>query len=322
MPNPPTPPPDPAWIFRDVVRSPAEAVSRNSFRNAVEITKAALQHHIRNYFGSGKFAAFFSQVSSAAQFIPSDVPTNDRLAIPLQIIRRYPDIKLRLPAILINNTGFLPRRTSISNGIEGGFRTPDGQLVLTLTKLVTIPVDLICATLDPTQAAELMEDVTLIFTTLQQMTQTSQIIGNPGDNWVVTLPGEIVSVTGPADEPIPESDEPKDKLHTYTIALNVTFESNVHARTPFQPRFEPTQDGTISVVVGDKIRLGTVVPAGLHNRPLNTHFATNNPSVAVVDDKGFIYPRGLGKFTLLVVDDANPEKIRFSKEIQVVSATG
>jgi hypothetical protein len=321
VPTPPTPPPAPGYIYRDVSRSVRAAVSRQSFSNAVEITKAALQAHIKNYFDDGRFADFFSRVSSSAQFTLSDINAADRLAIPVQIIRRYPDFKMRLPALLINNTGFVPKRTSIANGIEGGYRTPSGDLVLSLTKLVGIPVDIICAALDPTQAAELMEDITLIFTTLQQMTQTSQVrSGVAGDNWVVTLPGEVAGVSGPAEEQIPESDEPKDKLYTYTIALNVTFESNVEAMTPFRPTFLQVQDSAITSPVGDKIRLGQTVPAGLHNRPINTHYETDNPSVAVVDDKGFIYTRGLGKFRFLLVEDADPTKIRFSKEIRVVSS--
>jgi len=315
--------PDAGWSFGDVPKDAKEALSRNSFSNAVEITKSAIVRYLLDHF-HGPFAYLFRRVvASADQFELSSINARDPMAVPVQLLRRYSDFRKRLPCILINNTGAKQLPTSISGGHEGGFisEANNNQPVIKLTALWRVPIEIIVATTDPTQSAELMESVSLAFTTLRTITRTSRIAAQtPGHNWVVRLPATPPDIDGPADEPL--NDDPKDRLWTYTLSLSdVQFESTVYLTYPRKNTGVQVLDLTITTDLPDEIPLGTTFPARPLHVPKGAVVRSDNPAVALVDSRGNVTAKRIGIFTFLVLDARTPSeepKVLFSKTVKVV----
>ncbi len=324
----------PGFVHRDVPLSPQEALSRQSFSAATEVTKNALSRFLLDHF-EGVYKPFFrAAVSSSSQFI-LDVNSSERMSVPVQLARRYPDLMSRLPCILINCKRAKPMATSIAGGLEGSFWSKARQeQIMLLTARWKLGIEIYTAALDPQQADRLMESVSLIFTTLRTVTASSLIdptstavVGLPnansevrGDHWVVTLPPVAqIDIEGPTPTRIDESK--KDDFYSYAIDLPCDFESNLHVsfaqRTTGTARLSNLE---ISSGLPDRMPLGATVLARVVNRPHDTLIQSSDTTVATVDSFGNIRPKRLGtfQFQVLRVGVNNEPDVLYSKEIQVV----
>jgi hypothetical protein len=118
--------------------------------------------------------------------------------------------------------------------------------------------------------------------------------------------------------------DPKDKFYTYLIPLDVTFESSVLVAYAHRPTYNiqvgPPPDITTSLP--DELPLGATFNANVIHRPLNAVYRSSNPSVAMIDENGFVRPKKLGSFEFLVIQPAADQelpKVLYSKMVRVVA---
>jgi len=155
-----TPPAD-GYIFRAAPRSVQEAVSRASHDKIKSITKQAIQHYIQGFMDTdGIKRSITESVGSLSKLFITDTDTltTDPTLRPTQLARYFNDIKARLPAILIVDSGMewvdpglnvMDHATHI--GERGEFGQPklwQGQFPLTFN----IPITIICAAGDQESA--------------------------------------------------------------------------------------------------------------------------------------------------------------------------
>src|SRR5579885_678108 len=256
-----TVPPYAGWLFKEIPKSPTEAISQFSFARVLEVTKAALQRHIRDYF-DGKYRPLFQHiVKYAPQFTTSQIPTSDPMQIPVQLARYFKDFKERLPAIIINDTGATYNPPGLRGGAEQGrFSTARNSSIFRLVNTMTIPVDFICAALDETTTSDLAMALELIFGPLRQETSSAVIRSDRlGDQWEVRLPLQP-TIGARIEGAITE--DPKDKFYTQTISLDIQWEDSVEIEVINQNSIDfLTTAMSIPLPATISLRAGYVLPS-------------------------------------------------------------
>lgn len=319
-------PPFPGYIYKDAPRTATEAVSRDSLDQAIEIAKAALQAHIVSYFEGEHSKLFHELVPFAVHFDLTNLSITDRTQIPIQVARRYSDLKMRLPTFLISSTGILHRPTSISDGIEASAHSAVmGRKVMRMVTAARLPIDIVAAALDLTTANRLIEALRLIFGPLRQLTTGAALrSANPADGWEIRLPLNF-NLSGPGEAPVsPSAGDPKDRLYSYTLSLEVEWEDSVELVFDAQLSLDYRHDVSLTVSIPDQISFRHQTKAEIQNLPVGAIMYSDNSAVALVDGDGYITPRRLGKFRFLIVDGTggsggSSPRVYYEKEVEVVS---
>lgn len=231
----PETPPKEGYIFRAAPRSVQEAVSRASHDRIKSITKQAIQHYIEQFLNtSGVRRSITEAVGSLSRLFITDTDTltTDPTLRPTQLARYYNEIRERLPAVLIVDSGMewvdpglnvLDNATQI--GSKGELGQPmmwQGQFPLTYN----IPISIIAAAQDQESADALGSFLTLVFGPLRNISGGTRITGrdDKGDTWEVRLP---LTFTPSPTTNSSINDDPKDSVWAMTIDLLVQFEDRI-----------------------------------------------------------------------------------------------
>jgi hypothetical protein len=227
--------PPKGYIFRAAPQSVQEAVSRASHDRIKSITKQAIQHYIEQFMNTtGVKRSITESVGSLSKLFITDTDTltTDPTLRPTQLVRYYQDIRERLPAVLIVDSGMEyvdPGLNTIDNatswGEEGELGNPlkwQGQFPITFN----IPITIICAAADQESADALGAFLCLVFGPLRNLSGGQRITGrdDKGDTWEVRLPLDFVP------SPTTNSaiaDDPKDSVWAMTIDLLVQYEDRI-----------------------------------------------------------------------------------------------
>jgi len=315
---------NPGYIFRAAPQSVQEAVSRASHDRIKSITKQALQHYIQQFMDTdGVKRSITEAVGSLSKLFITDTDslTTDPTLRPTQLARYYNDIKERLPAILIIDSGMeyvdpglnvLDHATHLGNrGELGNPLMWQGQFPLTYN----IPITIVSAAQDQESADALGSFLTLIFGPLRNIGGGQRITGrdDKGDTWEVRLPLSFVP------SPTTNSsinDDPKDSVWAMTIDMLVQFEDRIILQQEMSSATFPLGQevgdpnlggpgGTLKPVIEfpDEIKLNKTNQIRVRNFQDGQRVALSDGKIAVFDPETLIVTaRRLGKFEIQVFD--------------------
>ena len=314
--------PEKGYIFKAAPKSVQEAVSRASHDRIKSITKQAIQHYIQQFMDTqGVKRSITDAVGSLSKLFITDTDTltTDPTLRPTQLARYYQDIRERLPAILIVDSGMEyvdPGLNVIDHATSWGEQTAlgaptkwQGQFPITFN----IPITIICAAADQESADALGAFLCLVFGPLRNLSGGQRITGrdDKGDTWEVRLPLDFVP------SPTTNSaiaDDPKDSVWAMTIDLMVQFEDRIileqeMAEVVFNAGNSVTGDSNLNenlspvIDFPDEIRLNESYPIRVTNLQDRQRVVLSDGKIATFDPESLILtPRKLGHFEIQVLD--------------------
>jgi hypothetical protein len=318
----PTDNPQPGYIFKAAPKSVQEAVSRASHDRIKSITKQAIQHYIEQFMNTtGVRRSITEAVGSLSKLFitDTDMLTTDPTLRPTQLARYYQDIRERLPAILIVDSGMEyvdPGLNVIDQATSWGEQNAlgqplqwQGQFPITFN----IPITIICAAADQESADALGTFLSLVFGPLRNLSAGSRITGrdDKGDTWEVRLPLDFVP------SPTTNSainDDPKDSVWAMTIDLMVQFEDRIileqevaevvfDASNYFTGTSDLSRDKAPVIDFPDEIRLNESHVIRVTFLQDRQRIALSDGNIATFDPESLILsPRRLGCFEIQVFD--------------------
>lgn len=314
--------PQPGYIFRAAPKSVQEAVSRASHDRIKSITKQAIQSYIEGFMNTtGIRRSITEAVGSLSKLFitDTDMLTTDPTLRPTQLARYYQDIRERLPAILIVDSGMEyvdPGLNVIDHATSWGEQSElgqplkwQGQFPITFN----IPITIICACADQESADSLGAFLSLVFGPLRNLSAGSRITGrdDKGDTWEVRLPLDFVP------SPTTNSainDDPKDSVWAMTIDMLVQFEDRIvleQDMTEVAFNAGDFQTGTADLSTDtppvidfpDEIKLNENYPIRVTNLQDRQRVVLSDGKYATFDPESLILsPRRLGCFEIQVLD--------------------
>jgi hypothetical protein len=314
--------PNPGYIFRAAPKSVQEAVSRASHDRIKSITKQAIQYYIEQFMNTEGIKRSITEAvgSLSKMFITdTDTLTTDPTVRPTQLARYYNDIRERLPAILIIDSGMEyvdPGLNVLDNvthfGSRGELGNPlkwQGQFPLTYN----IPISIVCAAADQESADALGSFMTLIFGPLRNIGGGQRITGrdDKGDTWEVRLP--LTFVPSPTTNSA-VNDDPKDSVWAMTIDMLVQYEDRIileqemaDVAFPIQGR-ATTSGNSVEALVPviefpDEIKLNELNQIRVLNLQDRQRVVLSDGNIATFDPESLIVSaRKLGCFEIQVQD--------------------
>jgi hypothetical protein len=300
-----------------------EAVSRASHDRIKSITKQAIQHYIEQFLNTdGVKRSVTEAVGSLSKLFITDTDTltTDPTLRPTQIARYYQDIKERMPAILIVDSGMeyidpglnvIDHATSWGDTGESGQPLQwQGQFPLTYN----IPITIICAAADQESADALGSFLTLVFGPLRNLSGGQRISGreDKGDTWEVCLP---LTFTPSPTTNSPIADDPKDSVWAMTIDMVVKFEDRIllqqemaEVAFPAAPQAQ-TSGGSLSTALvptiefPDEIKLNESHRIQILNIQDRQRVSLSDGRIATFDPETLLLSaRRLGSFEIQVLD--------------------
>jgi hypothetical protein len=315
--------PEAGYIFRAAPQSVQEAVSRASHDRIKSITKMAIQHYIEGFLNTdGIKRSITEAVGSLSRLFVTDTDTltTDPTLRPTQIARYYQDIRERMPAILIIDSGMeyvdpglnvIDHATSWGEQSEAGQPLQwQGQFPLTYN----IPITIICAATDQESADALGSFLTLVFGPLRNLSGGQRITGrdDKGDSWEVRLP---LQFTPSPTTNSPIADDPKDSVWAMTIDMVVQYEDRIilqqeMAEVLFPPVAAPqTVGGSLSETLvpiidfPDEIKLNENYQIRVTQLQDRQRIVLSGGNIATFDPESLILSaKRLGCFEIQVLD--------------------
>ncbi len=315
-----TPPTD-GYIFRAAPKSIQEAVSRASHDRIKSITKQAIQHYIQAFMDTdGVKRSITEAVGGLSKLFITDTDTltTDPTLRPTQLARYFNDIRARLPAILIVDSGMewvdpglnvLDQATQL--GDRGEFGQPlmwQGQFPLTYN----IPITVIAAAGDQESADALGSFLTLVFGPLRNISGGQRITGrdDKGDTWEVRLP---LTFTPSPTTNSAINDDPKDSVWAMTIDLLVQYEDRIileqeMAQVAFPSTAKPGQSDLASnlspiIEFPDEIKLNEINQIRVTQLQDRQRVVLSDGNIATFDPETlFVTARRLGDFEIQIQD--------------------
>jgi len=316
MANPPK-----GYIFRAAPKSVQEAVSRASHDRIKSITKQAIQHYIEQFMDTkGVKRSITEAVGSLSKLFITDTDTltTDPTLRPTQLARYFNDIRERLPAILIVDSGMEWVDPGFNNldavthfGERGEFGQAkfwQGQFPLTYN----IPISIVAAAADQESADALGSFLTLVFGPLRNISGGQRITGreDKGDTWEVRLP---LTFTPSPTTNSAINDDPKDSVWAMTIDLLVQFEDRIQleqemAQVAFPPTArvgDPNLSDNLSPIIDfpDQIKLNEINRIRVDQLQDMQRIVLSDGNIATFDPESLcLTARKLGTFEIQVVD--------------------
>jgi len=316
MANPPK-----GYIFRAAPKSVQEAVSRASHDRIKSITKQAIQHYIQQFMDTkGVKRSITEAVGSLSKLFITDTDTltTDPTLRPTQLARYFNDIKERLPAILIVDSGMEWVDPGFNNldhvthfGERGEFGQPllwQGQFPLTYN----IPISIVAAAADQESADALGSFLTLVFGPLRNISGGQRITGreDKGDTWEVRLP---LTFTPSPTTNSAINDDPKDSVWAMTIDLLVQFEDRIQleqemAQVAFPPTArvgDPNLAGSLPPIIDfpEQIKINEINRIRVEQLQDMQRIVLSDGNIATFDPETLcLTARKLGTFEIQVVD--------------------
>jgi hypothetical protein len=304
------------YIFRGAAQSVQEAVSRASHDRIKSITKQAIQHYIEQFMNTdGVKRSITEAVGSLSQLFITDLDTctTDPTLRPTQLARYYQDIRERLPAILIVDSGMeyvdpglnvIDHATSLGGAWQG-------QFPLTFD----IPITIICAAPDQESADALGSFLTLVFGPLRNLAGGQRITGrdDKGDTWEVRLP---LTFTPSPTTNSAINDDPKDSVWAMTIDMIVQFEDRilleqdvVTITSPAGMQGQDVQNANLNedlppvIDFPDEIKLNTQYQIRVTYLQDRQRVALSDGNIATFDPETLVLTaRRLGSFDIQILD--------------------
>ncbi len=315
-----TPPTD-GYIFRAAPKSIQEAVSRASHDRIKSITKQAIQSYIQAFMSTdGVKRSITEAVGGLSKLFITDTDTltTDTTLRPTQLARYFNDIRARLPAILIVDSGMewvdpglnvLDHATNLGNRGEFGQATMwQGQFPLTYN----IPITIIAAAGDQESADALGSFLTLVFGPLRNISGGQRITGrdDKGDTWEVRLP---LTFTPSPTTNSSINEDPKDSVWAMTIDLLVQFEDRIileqemaQVAFPMTPKPGATDlSGDLSPIIEfpDEIKLNETNQIRVFQLQDRQRIVLSDGNIATFDPESlFVTARKLGTFEIQIQD--------------------
>lgn len=337
--------PPEGYIFRAAPRSVQEAVSQASHDRIKSITKQAIQYYIEQFMDtSGVKRSITEAIGSISKLFitDKDILVTDPTLRQTQLARYFNDIRERLPAILIIDSGMewvdpgLNVLDHVTNfGPKGQLGQPtlwQGQFPLTYN----IPISIVAAAGDQESADALGSLLTLFFGPMRNIGGGSRISGrlDKGDTWEVRLPLTF-SPSPTTNSAI--NDDPKDSVWAMTIDMLVQFEDRITLQQEIpQIAFPPTSRVNIAdlaetlapiIHFPDSMKIYSSAQILVTQIQDNQKIILSNGNLATFDPENLLVTaRRLGKFQIQVVDlnrrqptgAALAPKVIASKEVEVV----
>ncbi len=313
--------PTDGYIFRAAPKSVQEAVSRASHDRIKSITKQAIQHYIQSFMDTdGVKRSITESVGSLSKLFITDTDTlaTDPTLRPTQLARYFNDIKARLPAILIVDSGMewvdpglnvLDHATTLGGRGEFGQATMwQGQFPLTYN----IPITIIAAAGDQESADALGSFLTLVFGPLRNISGGQRITGrdDKGDTWEVRLP---LTFTPSPTTNSAINEDPKDSVWAMTIDLLVQYEDRIILEQEMvQVAFPLTQKPGATDLAGDlrpviefpdEIKLNEINQIRVTQLQDRQRVVLSDGNIATFDPETlFVTARRLGSFEIQIQD--------------------
>ena len=337
--------PPEGYIFRSAPRSVQEAVSQASHDRIKSITKQAIQSYIERFLNTDGISRSITEaVGSMSKMFITDTDTlvTDPTFRQTQLARYFNDIKQRLPAILIVDSGMewvdpglnvLDHATHF--GPRGSFGEPtlwQGQFPLTYN----IPISIIAAAGDQESADALGSFLTLIFGPLRNLSGGSRITGrlDRGDTWEVRLP---LTFTPSPTTNSSINDDAKDSVWAMTLDILVQFEDRIKLQQEMaRIAFPPTPKVQIpnlsenlppEITFSDELKINETAPIRVTQLQDGQKIILSDGRIATFNPETlFVTARRLGKFEIQVVQlnkvqssgAALAPEVVARKEVQVV----
>jgi len=139
----------------------------------------------------------------------------------VQLARYWQELRQRLPAILIVDTGF-ERTPAGLGGITDSIQINATTSKVELAMIATVPIELQVASMDETTCGDLRDALMYIFGVLTHLNKGHVIRSDrPEDRWEVRIP---LTETSSGLERRNITDDPKDSFWSTTVGLDIVFE--------------------------------------------------------------------------------------------------
>lgn len=319
------------FIFQSIPRSKREVVAKSAEARVTQTVKAALQSYLERFLSPQ--GIYRRQLDLTADFAiqfetrlsgPRD--TDDPSIYQIQLARFWTELRAKLPAVLIVDTGFNYQNPGLG-GITDSWPISRSTSSVQLTMLATVPIELHLADLSETTCGDLRDVMLYILGPLTDLNKAHVIRSpRPEDKWEVRLPFNF-QPSGLERKPM--GDDPKDSLWSTSISLEVVFEGLIsigfakqvqpelyHIATAFEgvdpmgfrledgsavplPVSAPTLD---SIKVPSKVKLNHPAHIAGDWVPAHAHFVTDDPRIALIDRNGTIIPKRIGSCKVHLMD--------------------
>jgi len=321
-------PEDGSYIFADIPVGTKQAVAATAEARVRQTTKSALQWYLDQFFQSdGRYRDILDWTAPFMVSFVTDLTGNseldDTMFYEIQLARIWSDLREKLPAIIIADTGFTYQQSGLGGQIRG-VRINDRQVSSAAPMLATVELDLMTASTDESTTSDLADALTYILGPLTSMVKGWWIYsGRPEDNWEVRLPQVGAAPSGLERRNVGE--DTRDSIWTATLTLSVEFEGivqfgrdcNLHVDTrnaiqninvpptPSDPSLigeGPMDAAFTDYDAPEAVYLGKPHPLTITSMPYFGKFVSDDSRVAIVDDYNVIHPKRLGKFNLMLLD--------------------
>ena len=311
----------------DLARSELDALYVGDSTRFVNIAKLTIQKFLEACISEkGQFRTFFKRFASFTgnYVVNQNLDKNDHRRL-LQIVRLFEGQGEHPPQIVIQDGGYSYKQASLG-GLTAGWneRTRDGSQVVRVMDSVDIPIEITCAALDETTIDDLQGFLSLAFGQQQKflcgwvLKPSRQV---EGAYWELILP--LTFEVGTKSRAGFHND-PQKQVHSFTCSLPIIFENSTYMTYKAAPVFDMANNN-FQILVPTKITLNSTVPVTLLHTPLPLEIYSSDSRIALIGLKQttyFIYPKRLGRFTLVVAkprttSDEN-QLIYAQKEMEVV----
>jgi hypothetical protein len=315
----PTKPDD--FVFEEIPLGPAQAQVHSARTRATQLTKAAIQAYLQQYFDdSGQYRdqirAIAPQVVQYETGITGTARQDDSSVYTLQLARFWPNLQQKLPCFIIVDTSFQMNSTGLGGSVMGhDFGAYQG---VSIRMDATVGITIEIAANDETTAADLRDVLSLVLGPLTTVNRAHvQRPADPTASWEVRLPLRFET------QGLERRQIPSDQLDSFwstTIILDVDFEgvavlksdnpdnilkNDVSTEVNYDPFYDNAEDiepsVSLNISVPSVVYLGHQAQIHAAYVPYRSMFLSDNPNVLLVQDETLI-PRRLGTCNILLVN--------------------
>lgn len=310
------------YIFKAIPKGIKEASAQTAQARVTQTVKSAIQDYLEQYLSPTgiyrnqlKLTAGFSiQYETGISFGDSDDPS----IYAVQLARRWQELRMKLPAILIIDAGF----NYINSGLSG---LSDSAVIGRSTSAVytkldcSLPIKVLVGAIDETTCSDLRDILVYIFGTLTNVNRAHLIMSKrPEDSWEIRLP---LNFTPEALDHNKIGDDPKDSMYSTGIEIVPEFEGTIQVgiEKQVQPElyqihemhegeipsglyengqlFSIDNGPRVQITVPEIVYLNSPTMIAAPSMPAEAYFASDDPKIALVD--GYkILPKRPGTFHL------------------------
>jgi hypothetical protein len=309
--------------------TPVRSFSKSAESRIRVTTKNAIQAYLERYLSEdGVWRKQLQLTAPIAVNYITNISGNtlqDPTIYNVQLSRMWRDVRQKSIGIVIADAGFQQQSRGLG-GQDRQIRVSPTHVMQVAPQLATVSLNIMVVSSDETTTGDIADVLIHIFgplTALNKGWLIRSII--PGENWEVRLPMMGPQPTGLERRNINE--DQKDSLWSTSMTLDVEFEGSIRfmVENPLIPSFvqeavratgqspppralsvgctrphKPIDDAYVLYSVPESIPLRTPFALDVKMLPYFARIRSDNPKVAVVDEKFVIHPRRPGTFKLVL----------------------